>query len=248
MSSRSLGELLLRPTSLSRLSCAQTLTRAAPPSWSAHRTISTSHTTQAAQPQPKEDTAHDTPPQPDTPASAERTSKAIDNLFGAMPGRAFARQSPSAYTRTSQEETAERARNVFGSDFSNARQGSAFQRRPAGLDFGSMSMDGLPLNLPNQTAAVPLEPEKQAYPRLNPAFGRTVDLKPEVGRDLVRGIGMLSSLVSRNKIRSDMMKQRFHERPGLKRKRLKSERWRSLFKKGFQEVTGRVSELTRKGW
>ncbi|KAL5388228.1 hypothetical protein DPSP01_003216 [Paraphaeosphaeria sporulosa] len=244
MSSRSLGELLLRPTSLLRLSCAQILPRAAP-SWTAHRTISTSRTPQAAQPRAKEDLSFDGPAQPDVPASAERTSEAIDSLFSSMPGRAFARQSPAAYTRTSQEEA---ARKAFGSNFSNARSGSAFQRRTAGLDFDSMSMDGLPLNLPNQAPAVPLEPEKQVYPRLNPAFGRTVDLRPEAGRDLVRGITMLSSLVSRNKIRHDMMKQRFHERPGLKRKRLKSERWRTLFKKGFQEVTGRVSELTRKGW
>lgn len=248
MSSCSLGRLQLRPTSLSRLFYAQNLTRAAPPSWSVHRAISTSNTAQAAQPQPKEDTSSEALSKPDVPASAERTSEAIDSLFSSMPGRAFARQSPSAYTRTSQEESAEHVRNVFGSNFSSAKQGSAFQRRSAGLDFDSMSMDGLPLNLPNQSPAVPLEPETQVYPRLNPTFGRTVDLKPESGRDLVRGIGMLSSLVSRNRIRSDMMKQRFHERPGLKRKRLKSERWRALFRKGFQKVTGRVSELTRKGW
>lgn len=111
-------------------------------------------------------------------------------------------------------------------------------------------MDGLPLNLPNQptTAPAPLEPEKQTFPRLNPAFGRTVDLKPENGRDLVRGISMLGTLVSRNKVRADFMKQKFHERPGLKRKRLKSERWRARFNAGFKQVTARVNELTKKGW
>jgi small subunit ribosomal protein MRP21 len=244
MSSRSLGELLLCPTSLSRLSCAQNFRRAAAPSWTAYRTISTSSPAQAAQPQPKKDTPNDTPSQPAPQASAERTSEAIDNLFSSMP--AFSRQSPSAFKRASPQESAERARNVFGSNFSNARSGSGMTPR---LDFDSMSMDGLPLNLPYQPSAVaPLEPEKQIYPRLNPAFGRTVDLKPETGRDLVRGINMLGSLMARNKVKADFMKQKFHERPGLKRKRLNSERWRARFRKGFQEVTGRVSELTRKGW
>lgn len=59
---------------------------------------------------------------------------------------------------------------------------------------------------------------------------------------------MLGSLMSRNRVRADFQKQRYHERAGLKRKRLKSERWRARFKVGFYEVTRRVTELTRKGW
>jgi hypothetical protein len=86
------------------------------------------------------------------------------------------------------------------------------------------------------------------YPRLNPTYGRTVDLDASRGRDIVRGIGMLGSLMARNKVKSDFNKQRFHERGGLKRKRLNSERWRARFKQGFRDVTGRVMELTRKGW
>lgn len=236
MSSRTLGELMLRPTSLARIS------RTAPSAWSARRCISTSNTPRAAQPQPKEDPTYDALSQPAAPANAERTSEAIDNLFTSMPSRGFTRASASPYVQ------GEAARKAFGSGFSNARPGSAFQRRTAGLNFDNMSMDGLPLNLPNQNSAVALEPEKQAFPRLNPAFGRTVDLNPEIGRDLVRGISMLGSLVTRNKVRADQTQQRFHERPGLKRKRLKSARWRALFYKGFAQVTGRVSELTRKGW
>lgn len=58
----------------------------------------------------------------------------------------------------------------------------------------------------------------------------------------------MGSLMGRNRVKYDFNKQRFHERPGLKRKRLASERWRARFKKGFSHVTARVSELTRKGW
>jgi small subunit ribosomal protein MRP21 len=86
------------------------------------------------------------------------------------------------------------------------------------------------------------------YPRLNATYGRTVELDVSRGRDLVRGIGMLGSLVARNKIKREQQKQRYHERGGLKRKRLNSERWRARFKIGFNSVTRRVSELTSKGW
>jgi small subunit ribosomal protein MRP21 len=105
-------------------------------------------------------------------------------------------------------------------------------------------------NKPSESASLATQQQETFanYPRLNPTYGRTVELDPSRGRDLVRGIGMLGSLMARNKIRHDMMKQRFHERNGLKRKRLASERWRARFKNGFTHVTKRVSELTGKGW
>jgi hypothetical protein len=54
--------------------------------------------------------------------------------------------------------------------------------------------------------------------------------------------------MARNSVRRDFNKQKFHERPGLKRKRLKSERWRARFKTEFAATCKRVTELTRKGW
>ena len=105
-------------------------------------------------------------------------------------------------------------------------------------------------NKPSSASSLAVQQEEMFgnYPRLNPTYGRTVELDASRGRDIVRGIGMLGSLVARNKLKSDFHKQKFHERGGLKRKRLLSERWRARFKVGFREVTGRVTELTRKGW
>jgi hypothetical protein len=127
-------------------------------------------------------------------------------------------------------------------------------RRP-GLDFESMALPDSDLNpslsnKPSDAASLATQQEQTfvSYPRLNPTYGRTVDLDVSRGRDIVRGIGMLGSLMARNKVKADFNKQRFHERGGLKRKRLASERWRARFKAGFKEVTGRVSELTKKGW
>lgn len=109
----------------------------------------------------------------------------------------------------------------------------------------------LPSELPDSEFAnpTPAVAEKDiVYPRLNASTGRTVDLDVAKGRDIVRGLGMLGSLIGRNKVRSDFHKQKFHERPGLKRKRLKSERWRARFKTEFAATCKRVTELTRKGW
>ena len=105
-------------------------------------------------------------------------------------------------------------------------------------------------NKPSDASSLAVQQEEtfSSYPRLNPTYGRTVELDASRGRDIVRGIGMLGSLVARNKVKADFNRQRFHERGGLKRKRLASERWRARFKQGFRDITGRVTELTRKGW
>lgn len=83
--------------------------------------------------------------------------------------------------------------------------------------------------------------------RLRPSIGRTIHL--EVGKvDLARGLALLNTRVRTNKVSQDVAKQRFHERPGLKRKRLRSERWRARFKDGFKTACSRVQELAKQGW
>lgn len=84
--------------------------------------------------------------------------------------------------------------------------------------------------------------------RLNASTGRTVMINQNGGVDLGRGFTLLAQNVARNKIRAEFNKQRFHERPGLKRKRLRSERWRKRFMVGFKAAVGRVKILKRQGW
>ncbi|KAI4865403.1 hypothetical protein F4820DRAFT_420325 [Hypoxylon rubiginosum] len=82
--------------------------------------------------------------------------------------------------------------------------------------------------------------------RLVPRTGRSV----QVGRnvDVARSFKLLSVQIAQNQVRRDFQAQRFHERAGLKRKRLNSERWRKRFKKGFKACVSRVKELTKQGW
>ena len=82
--------------------------------------------------------------------------------------------------------------------------------------------------------------------RLDPYMGRSVPVKP--GVSLAQAIRRLDFKLRANHVRADLMAQRFHERPGLKRKRLKSERWRKRFKEGFKALISQVEHMRNKGW
>jgi len=83
---------------------------------------------------------------------------------------------------------------------------------------------------------------------LSARTGRTIDVDPLKTNDLGRAMRQLEMLCNRNRIRQDFGRQRFHERGGLKRKRLKSSRWRARFKMGFRTAVDRVQELRKQGW
>lgn len=84
--------------------------------------------------------------------------------------------------------------------------------------------------------------------RLGPTVGRTVNVNTARGMDVGRAFRQLEMLCARNNVRKDSMRQRFHERPGLKRKRLKSERWRRNFKANFKGVVALVQKMRKQGW
>lgn len=95
--------------------------------------------------------------------------------------------------------------------------------------------------------------ERLGYPapetvklRLRPVLGRSVKVGDRT--DFARGLLILHTKVMSNSVARDASRQRFHERPGLKRKRLKSERWRRRFKEGFKATCERVKELALQGW
>ncbi|KAL8649761.1 MAG: hypothetical protein Q9210_004210 [Variospora velana] len=81
-----------------------------------------------------------------------------------------------------------------------------------------------------------------------PSLGRTVEVIPDRGMDLGRALKSLDINCALNNVRKDANKQRYYERPGLKRKRLHSERWRRRFKVGFKAVVAKVKSMRRKGW
>ena len=84
--------------------------------------------------------------------------------------------------------------------------------------------------------------------RSRPSVGRTIEVMPDRGVDVGRALKNLDITCAVNKVRQDQSRQRFHERPGMKRKRLKSERWRKMFRDSFRATVTRVMEMRRKGW
>ena len=84
--------------------------------------------------------------------------------------------------------------------------------------------------------------------RSRPTVGRTIEVEPVMGTDFGQAIKKLEVLLAINQVRRDQRKQKFHERGGSKRKRLKGERWRKYFKEGFQATVGRVKRMRRQGW
>ena len=254
MNTRSIGGMLFRPASLQRtlqLSANPTCRRAVPISTVQQRSLTTTYKLQFAQTeQRKDDRPKDSPTSPaanpfadllPTPKSkpqitSEDTSNAIDDLI----------MGPKvAIRKDTQPNSADVVNNAF------ARRTFRDWSPQTGIGRQKLSFDdmAMPEEVDAASTAPPtIQQVEDKYPRLNPAYGRTVGLEPKKGRDIVRGLIMLSSMMARNKVRSDMNKQRFHERPGLKRKRLKSERWRARFKVAFQETCARVTELKKKGW
>lgn len=84
--------------------------------------------------------------------------------------------------------------------------------------------------------------------KLGPSLGRTVGVSAVKSMDLARAFRTLDVKCSVNSVRTDFNRARFHERPGLKRKRLRQVRWRARFKAGFQAIVRRVEDMRRKGW
>lgn len=84
--------------------------------------------------------------------------------------------------------------------------------------------------------------------RSRPSVGRTIEIDQDRGINFGSALRTLEIQCNVNRVRQDLSKQRFHERAGLKKKRLKSERWRKLFRDSFRATVGRVKEMRRKGW
>ena len=126
------------------------------------------------------------------------------------------------------------------------RQGSIWQAQQGIL--GKTEDGHYALDLGNLLS--PDAPTKKKEPPppvpLNAFVGRSVAVNKSLG--LQQALNQLNMKLAVNKVRADVRAQKFHERPGLKRKRLRRERWRRRFKEGFQAVVQKVENMRRQGW
>ncbi|KAM0697901.1 hypothetical protein Q7P36_002755 [Cladosporium allicinum] len=103
------------------------------------------------------------------------------------------------------------------------------------------------LNPRGNRSAPPPVPQP-APMKLGPTLGRTVHVDNQRGIDVARAFRSMEIQVARNSVRKEFARQKFHERPGKKRKRLHSERWRKRFKIGFKATVKRVLKMRKQGW
>lgn len=80
-----------------------------------------------------------------------------------------------------------------------------------------------------------------------PHLGRTIDVEKYNG-DVARAWRAFEANTVRMRVKSDFSSQKFHERPGLKRKRLHSQRWRRRFKEAFKGTVKMVVKMRKQGW
>ena len=171
-----------------------------------------------------------------------------------------ARRKPteSAPDASADESSAEMMETAFRNSVRNPRAPiKSYQEIARKMQFPPQHMDGerTPSSFSNDmyqalqenTTPRPAKRAKRTV-RSRPAVGRTIEVQPDRGVDVGRALRNLEMTCSVNRVRLDQSRQRFHERPGMKRKRLKSERWRKMFKQSFRATVMRVMEMRRKGW
>lgn len=78
--------------------------------------------------------------------------------------------------------------------------------------------------------------------------GRMVEVNDARNMDVGRAFRAMEMGCARNRVRKDFMDQRFHERPGMKRKRLKRQRWAKRFKDNFVRTVQLVQRMKKQGW
>ena len=141
------------------------------------------------------------------------------------------------------ESAAERdAANINRSDPSYSGESEDAKRQRREL---SMSIQDR-LNESDAAWAKRNRPAVRPALRLKPSLGRTVDVSGNF--DVTRAFRSLEAACSRNSVKRDLQKQRFHVRRGQLKKQLKMERWRKLFKEGFLAECDRVRKMRRQGW
>lgn len=168
-----------------------------------------------------------------------RTSRFASN-------RAQQRQRTSPSTRMA----AERGRSVMDDILDDMKNPGS---RSSGAFGGSGSIQDMlsrdDFLDPNRTN-VPATPQAPPTPpvKLDSSVGRTIPINDQRGMDVGRAFRTLEMRCAQNSVKRDFMRQRFHERGGLKRKRLKSERWRRRFKGSFTATIKLVQGLKKQGW
>lgn len=203
-------------------------------------------------PRPKPNQSFRPPPQQRRPTDDGIIQSQLDNLLNStLPTPNLARGSP----KPADESSATMMETTFQKSFRTRDPNEHYKEIARKMQFPPQeSSSAGTLNPMFRDAYRKLEAVQRTTKRASrtvrsrPAVGRAIEVIPERGVDVARALRILNISCNHNRVKQDLSRQRFHERPGLKRKRLKSERWRKMFKQSFKATVMRVREMRRKGW
>ncbi|CAF9931478.1 MAG: hypothetical protein GOMPHAMPRED_005920 [Gomphillus americanus] len=150
--------------------------------------------------------------------------------------RAAERSSSSTISTNSSSSSASSSASTFGAPRRQPVTPTARRQEDLANVIGGTVQGGLHARL---EAPLPM--------RMDPFMGRAVVVN-RTAQPLARALGLLNTVLKSNMVRKQVNMQKFHERPGLKRKRLKSERWRQRFMVSFRHVVGKVRQMKSQGW
>lgn len=179
--------------------------------------------------------------------SGQSTLQAARSIFG---------MAPAASAPPGRGNTNATNNSLEGSWYQQRARGLAATRTTTDKTMGDLRISDDPSTWATPVAPSDLEGARSALLageramdvkyRLRPVVGRTVELRGQI--DVARGLALLGTRMSHNRVKHEFNKQRFHERGGLRRKRLRMERWRVRFKDGFKATCSRVRVLAKQGW
>lgn len=99
------------------------------------------------------------------------------------------------------------------------------------------------------SAEPPSTPRFRSTPmKLGTKLGRQVLVSADRGTDVAAAIRLVQINCAVNGIRRQAALQKFHIRRGQRRKDLKSQRWRKLFKFSFDETVKKIQRMRDQGW
>jgi hypothetical protein len=182
-----------------------------------------------AQPQQQQQTPSERPPAKQAPTSATPTPPPPP------PPQSQAAEKPAASPASASEPahpySASNTGNFFGLDLA-----SIIGERS--LNYGVNLGQG--------------DPTQRPQIRTKSVVGRTIFIRDRATATSAHSPGqafrMLNRLTKQQHIKNKYHSQKFHERNGMRKKRLRSERWRARFKKGFKACVTRTLELKKQGW
>jgi ribosomal protein S21 len=159
------------------------------------------------------------------------SARPVASLFPAGALRPFSTSAVRTAGNNNEKSSPASLGNLFDNLLANSRSPSS--PSPFRPDFGPSS-NSMPVSQINT---------QQKPPKMGPTAGRSVVVQTDVAQAFMR----LKSILSQNRVKQDFFLQKFHERPGKKRKRLRSERHRKRFKEGFRRMIAVVMDMKKKG-